>query len=53
VVAQGIAFLDEERQVTEGAVFHDQVDMCGGLLAVYESDDVRMLETLEDLYFGG
>jgi hypothetical protein len=27
--------------------------MCGGLLAVYERDDVRMLETLENLDFGG
>lgn len=53
MVAQGISALDEEGQVAEGAIFHDEVDVGSGLMAVDEGDDMGMVETFEDVNLGG
>lgn len=53
VVPEGVPPLDEEREVPQSAVLHDQVDMRGGFMAVDESNDVRMVKALEDLDLRG
>lgn len=48
VAREGISFLDKVRQVTKLAEFHDQMYMCGGLLAVDKGDDMWVMEVLQD-----
>jgi hypothetical protein len=52
MVTERISPLDEEREVSEGAVLHDQMDVCGGLMAVNQSNDVWVVEAFEDVDFG-
>lgn len=52
VIPEGMTTLDEEGQVTQGTVLHDQMYMGGGFITVEEGDDVGMIEALEDLNLG-
>lgn len=52
VFPQGIPSFDEHRQVTQGTVLHNQVNMRCCFMAINESDDMRMIQALEDLDFG-
>ena len=53
VAGQGISSLDEQRQVPQSAILHDQVDVRGGFMAIDECDNVGMVEALEDIDLGG
>jgi len=45
---QLLPFPNEERQIAELAVFHDEIDMAGRFDAVVEGNNVRMPKSLED-----
>lgn len=47
---QFVPLLDEHGQVTQLAVFHNEVDVCFRLEAIMEGNDVRMTQRLEYLY---
>ena len=53
VAGQGISSLDEQRQVPQSAILHDQMDVRRGFMAIDECDDVGMVEALEDIDLGG
>src|SRR3569833_2987634 len=46
---QSIPLLDEQREVAQLAVLHDEVDVCGRLEAVVEAGDVGVSERLQDI----
>lgn len=46
-----VALLDEEGEIAEFAVLHNEVDVRGGLDAVMEGNNVRVAKSLEDLNF--
>lgn len=50
---QSVSALDEKRQVPQSAVFHDQMNVGGGFMAVDEGHDVRMMEALQNVDLGG
>lgn len=53
MAGQGISSLDEQRQVPQSAILHDQMDVRRGFMAIDECDDVGMVEALEDIDLGG
>lgn len=53
MVPQRFPPLDEQGQVSQGAVFHDQMDVRGGLMAVDERDDVGVVEAFENVDLRG
>lgn len=44
-----MASFDEEGQVPQRTELHHQMDMGGRFIAINKGDDVRVVETLEDL----
>jgi len=48
---QFLPLLDEQRQIAQFAVFHNEVDVGRRFDAVMEGNDVRVAKLLEDLDF--
>ena len=49
---KGIPALNEQRQVPQRAVFHNQVDVRCRFMAVDKSHNMRMMEAFEDIDLG-
>lgn len=49
VIGEPVPLLDEIREISELTVFHHQVYMRRGFSAVYQSDDMGMVQAFQDL----